>query len=118
MFLTDHPRGGVEEETVGLDIFRPQIVLIEEMLHASGGLEAPRAHEGAQRRIERKRAIAAAAQRRRQPALDAADGNARDEVREAAEGARREAFQHVVFGEPARPAVAFDQEIALLAVER
>src|SRR5580658_10617665 len=118
MFLADHPRRSVEEKTVRFDIFRAQIVLIEEMLHAGRGLEALRAHEGAERRIERKRAITAAPQRRRQSALDSAGGNAGDEVREAAEGTRREAFQHVVFGEPAWSAIAFDQEIALLAVER
>ncbi len=118
VLLADHPRRSVEEETVGLDRFRAQIVLVVEMLHAGRGLEAARAHEGAERRIEREGAIAAAPQRRRQPAIDAAGGDAGHEIGEAAERARRQALQHIVFGEPARAAVAFDQEIALLAVER
>ena len=52
MFVLDHLRGGIEEETVGLDLFGAEIVLIEEVLHAGRGLVAARAHEGAKRRIE------------------------------------------------------------------
>src|SRR5579862_8882081 len=118
VLLLDHLRRGIEEKTVRLDIFGAEIVLIVEMLHAGRGLVATRAHERAERRIEREGAIAAAAQRRRQSALDASGGDPGHEIREAAERARRQAFQYVVFGEPARAAIAFDQEVALLAVER
>src|SRR5712672_2838417 len=87
------------------------------MLDAGGGLEAARAHEGAIGRIERDRVVAAAAQRQRQSALDAARGDPRHEVGEAPERARRQAGEHIVFGEPARPAIALGQEFSLLAVE-
>ena len=68
-FLLDHSRRGVEEETVGLELARAEIVPVVETLHAGGGLEAARAHERAERRIERERAIAAAAQRGGSPRL-------------------------------------------------
>src|SRR5205085_1214339 len=63
------------------------------------------------------RVIAAAAQRQRQSALDPAGGDARHEISEPAERARREACQHVVFGEPARTAIALGKEAALFAVD-
>ena len=81
-------------------------------------LETARAHERAEGRIERNRVVAAAAQRQRQSALDAARGDAGDEIGEPAERARRQPGEHVVFGEPARAAIALGQELALLAVER
>ena len=62
--------------------------------------------------------VAAAAQRQRQSALDAAGGNAGHEIGKPAERARREPGEHVVFGEPARAAIALGQELARLAVVR
>ena len=88
------------------------------MLDAGGGLETARAHERAIGRIERDGAVAAAAQRQRQAALDAARGDAGHEIGKPAERARRQPGEHVVFGEPARAAIALGQELALLAVER
>src|SRR6516225_1603234 len=116
--FADHACGRVEEEAIRLQIPGAEVVLIVEVLHARRGLKIPRAHESAERRIKRKRAIAAALQRRRQAAIDAAGGNARHEISKTAERTRRQPRQHVVLGEPARPAIAFYQKIALLAVER
>jgi hypothetical protein len=48
-FLLDHARRRFIEETVGLDAAGAEIMLIEETLHAGRGLEAARAHEGAER---------------------------------------------------------------------
>src|ERR1700730_14377182 len=62
----DHLCCLVVEKRVGLD--------------AGGLLETARAHEGAARRVKRKRLVAAALQRVRQTALDAASGNAGDEI--------------------------------------
>ena len=115
--LGDQPHGLVVEEAVRLDVPGAEIARIEEVLDAGGGLEAARAHEGAIGRIERQRAVAAAAQRQRQPALDPPRGDAGDEIGEAAERARRQAGQHVVLGHPARAAAALGEELALLAVE-
>ena len=42
----------------------------------------------------------------------------RVKIGEAAERSRRQAREHIVLGVPARPAVALDQKITLLAVER
>ena len=55
----EHCRAGVEEKTIGLDR-RRRDVLVVETLHAGGGLEAARAHEGAERGIDRERAVTAA----------------------------------------------------------
>src|SRR5215469_18706075 len=90
---------------------------IVEMLDAGRGLEAARAHEGALRRIERERLVAAALERERQAAIDMAGRQPRHEIGEAAERARREPGQHVIFGVPARPAIALGEEGALAAVE-
>src|SRR4029077_20679479 len=49
-----HACGGVEEEAVWLQIPGAEVVLIVEALHAGRGLETPRAHESAQRRIKRE----------------------------------------------------------------
>ena len=108
----------VIEEAVGLDVPGAEIVRVIEVLDAGGQLETARAHEGAEGRIQRDRIVAAAAQRQRQAALDAARGDAGHEIGEPAERPRRQPGQHVVFGEPARPAIALGQEFALLAVER
>ena len=78
--------------------------------------KAARAHEGAIGRIERQRVVAAAAQRKRQAALDAPRGDAGHEIGEAAERARGQPGEHVIFGEPARPAIALGQEFALRPV--
>ena len=115
--LRDQLQRLVVEEAVGLDVLGAEIVRIEEVLDAGRGLEAARAHEGAIGRIERKRRVAAAAQRQRQAALDAARGDAGHEIGEAAERARRQPGEHVVFGEPARPAIALGEEFALDPVE-
>src|SRR5689334_19375981 len=116
--LGDRAGGGVEEEAVGLQIPRTEVVLIVEALHAGRRLEIPRAHERAERWIKRESAIATALQRRRQAAIDSSGRNARDKIGEAAERSRRQAREHIVLGVPARPAVALDQKITLLAVER
>ena len=108
----------VVKEAVGLDIFGAEIVGVVEMLDAGGGLETARAHEGAKGRIERQRIVAAAAQRQRQPALDPAGRDAGHEIGKAAERTRRKPGEHIVFGEPARAAIALGEEFALLAVER
>ena len=110
--------GLVVEEAVGLDVLGAEIVRVVEMLDAGGGLETARAHERAIGRIERDRFIAAAAQRQRQSALDAAGGDPGDEIGKPAERPRREPGQHIVFGEPARAAIALGQEFARRAVER
>src|SRR5207247_8070398 len=56
----NHSHRCIEEETVRFELARTEIVLLVETLHAGGGLEAARAHERAQSRIERNGAIAAA----------------------------------------------------------
>src|SRR6516165_10949525 len=117
MFV-DHSRRGIEEETVRFELARSEIVLVVETLHPGGGLETARAHEGAERRIEREGAITAASQRGRQAAVDAAGRNPGDEIGKTAEAAGRQSLEHVVFRVPARAAIAFDQEVPLLAVER
>ncbi len=88
------------------------------MLDAGGGLETARAHEGAIGRIERERVVAAAAQRQRQAALDPARRDAGDEIGEPAERTRRQPGEHIVFGEPARAAIALGEEFTRLAVGR
>ncbi len=110
--------GLVVEEAVRLDALRAEIARVVEVLNARGGLEAARAHEGAVGRIERDGAVAAAAQRQRQSALDPPRGDAGDEIGEAAERARRQAGQHVVLGHPAGAAAALGHELALAAVKR
>ena len=65
-------------------------LLGEEMLDAGRGLEAARAHEGAQRGIKRKRTIATASQCGGQPAPNAAGRYPCHEIGEAAERARGE----------------------------
>src|SRR6516165_12460619 len=117
MFV-DHSRRGIEEETVRFELARSEIVLVVETLHPGGGLETARAHEGAERGIEREGVITAASQRGRQAAIDAAGRNPGDEIGETAEAAGRQSFQHVVLSVPARAAIAFNQEVALLAVKR
>src|SRR5207248_3782912 len=111
----DHSRRGIEEETVRFELARTEIVLVVETLHAGGDLEAARAHERAQCRIERNGAVAAALQRGRQAPIDAAGRDPRDEKGKTAETAGRQSLQHVVFGVPARSAIALDEEVALLA---
>ena len=88
------------------------------MLDAGAGLEAARTHERAIGGIERDRAVAAAAQRQRQPALDPTGGEAGHEIGKPAERARGKSGEHIVFGEPARAAIALGQEAAFLAVIR
>src|SRR5262249_355875 len=114
----DHSRRGIEEETIRFKLARTEIMLVVEMLHTGGGLEKARAHERAERGIEREGAIAAASQRRRQAAIDAAGRNPGDEIGKPAEAAGRQSLEHVVLSVPARAAIALDQEVALLAVER
>ncbi|MBA7639787.1 hypothetical protein ES703_47447 [subsurface metagenome] len=108
----------VVEETIGLDALGAEILGIQEVLDSGRGVEAARAHEGAIGRIERRGVVAAAPQRHRQAALDPARRNAGDEIGEAAERARREPGEHVVFRQPAATAAALGKELALLAVER
>src|SRR3954453_1217110 len=108
----------VVEKAVGLDVLGAEIVGIIEMLDAGGGLETACAHESAIGGIERQGTVSATPQREWQSALDAPGGDARDEVREPSKGSRRQPRQHIVFGEPARPAIALGQKLALLAVER
>ena len=69
--LGDQLDGLVVEEAVRLDALRAEIARVVEVLDARGGLEAARAHESAIGRIEREGVVTAAAQRQRQPALDA-----------------------------------------------
>src|SRR5215469_10554579 len=114
----DHSRCGIKEETVRFDLARTEIVLVVETLHAGGSLETARAHERAERWIEREGAITAASQRGRQAAIDAAGRDSDDEIGKTAEAAGRQSLEHVVFSVPARAAIALDQEVALLAVER
>ena len=90
-FLRHQLQGLVVEEAVGLDVLGAEIVRVVEMLDAGGGLETARAHEGAIGRIERDRVVAAAAQRQRQSALDAARRDAGHEIGKPAERARRQA---------------------------
>ena len=104
----------VVEEAIGLDILGAEVARIEEALDAGRGLETARAHEGAIGRIERKRRVAAAAQRQRQAAFDAAGGDARHEVGKPAERARGETGEHIVFGEPARSAIALGENFRSL----
>src|SRR6185437_6470471 len=101
---------------VGLDVFGAEIMRVVETLDAGGELETARAHETAIGGIKRKRRVAAAAQRKRQAALDPARCNAGDEIGKAAERARGQAREHVIFGEPARPAIALGQKLSRLAV--
>ena len=60
VLLGNHSHRGIEEETVRFELARTEIVPVVETLHAGGDLEATRAHERAQCRIERNGAIAAA----------------------------------------------------------
>ena len=87
--LRHQVQGLVVEETVGFDVLGAEIVRVIEVLDTGRGLETARAHERAERRIQRDRVVAAAAQRQRQSALDAARGNAGHEIGEPAERARR-----------------------------
>src|SRR5262249_34802220 len=82
-------------EPVGLDAVGAERALIEKFLHAGRGLEAPRAHEGAERGIDRERAIAASTQRRWQPAFHPAGGDLRHVIGEASKRARRKAASTV-----------------------
>src|SRR5262249_61447099 len=91
--------------------------LIEKLLHPSRGLKIPGAHEGAERRIDREGAVAAAAQPRRQSARHATGGDLRHVIGEAPERARGKACEHVVLGIPAWTARPFADEVAALAVE-
>ena len=88
------------------------------MLDAGRGLETAGADERPEPGVEAVGLVAAAPQRIRQPALDPAGGDAGDGVGEPPVGAHREAGEHVVLGEPARPAGALDHERPRLAVGR
>src|SRR5262249_56890694 len=114
----DHPQRYIVVEPVGLVAVGAERTLIEKFLHAGRGLETSGAHEGAERRIDRVRAVAAAPQRRGQPALYPAGGNLRHIISEAPERARRETRKHVVLAVPARTARPFNNEVPGLAVER
>ena len=102
--------GIVVVERVRFDIRRRIIFDVIEMLDAGCGLEAARAQEGAEKRKQAEGAVAAPAQRIRQPPLHPAGGNAREEFGKAAIGARRKAGEHVVFGKNTRAARAFDHQ--------
>ena len=117
-FLRHQPQRRIVEEAVGLDILGVEIARIVELLDAGAGLEAARTHECAIGGIERDRAVAAAAQRQRQTALDPTGGEASHEIGKPAERARRKPGEHIVFGEPARAAIALGQKAAFLAVIR
>ena len=105
-------------EFVRLDVAGLEVLGVVEMIDAERLLEVARAEKGAEPGIDAVGAIAAVVQRVRQASRDAAGCDPRHELGEVAERARRQSAQHVVFGVPGRPAGAFDQERALLAVER
>src|SRR5262249_48771015 len=81
----EHACGGVEKETIRFQIPGAEVMLSVETLQTGLGLEISRAHKSTERRIKRKGAIAAALQRRRQTAVDAAGGNSRHKIGKAAE---------------------------------
>ena len=108
----------VEIEGVALEILGAEIGHVEIAPDAGRGLEGARAQEGAVERIEAEGLVAAMRQRRGQSAPDAAGGDARDGRCEASIGSRRQAGEHIVFREPARAAIALDDQLAGLAVKR
>ena len=118
LLALDHLQGLIVVEAIGFDVAGLHLVGIEKAADAGGLLELARAEKRAIGGIERDGLVAAAPQRLRQAALDAAGGDARDVIAEPAVGPRREAGQHVVFGVPGRAARALDQQRARLAVER
>src|SRR5947208_10341073 len=87
------------------------------MLDPCRSLKTAGVQKGSKSGIERKRPVAAPAERKRQAALNAPSGEAREKKGEASKRARRQAGQDIVFREPARAAIALDQEMPLLSVE-
>ena len=69
--------GLLEVEAVRLETARPQIRHVHIVLDAGCGLEAARAEKSAVERIKAERFVTATGQRMRQPARDAAGGDAR-----------------------------------------
>src|SRR5262245_64265050 len=78
----DHPQRYIVVEPVGLVAVGAERTLIEKFLHAGRGLETSGAHEGAERRIDRVRAVDAAPQRRGTPGLYPAGGTMRKIISE------------------------------------
>ena len=98
--------------------FTPIVGHVDELVDAGALLEGARAEEVAIGRIERDGLVAAALQRLRQSARDAAGGDPRDVEFQIAERARRQAGQHVELGVPGRAAGRLRDHGALLAVAR
>src|SRR5262249_3329764 len=115
--LFDHARGGIEIEMIRLEDVAAERLAIDEIFDADALVIRAGSEEAAVDRIDGVGAVAATLQGPWQPALDPAGRDAGDEELEAPVGARRQAREHVVFGVPARPSGALDQELARLAVE-
>src|SRR5713226_6472940 len=116
--LGDHAGGVVVIKNVGVGRAGAQLLGVEEMLDPGGGLETAGADEGARPGIEGVGLVAAPSQCMGQAALDAADGEPGGGLGKTSIGAHRQPGEHVVFGEPARPAGALDHERAQPAVGR
>ena len=110
-------QGLVVKKMVGLDIARAHFLGIDHAPDAGRVLVGARGEERSRRGIQAEGLVAATPQRLRQAALDAVGRDARDKELHVSEGARRQSRQHVVFGEPGRPAGAFHEERARLAVD-
>src|SRR5262245_11630427 len=108
----------VEIEAVALEILSAKIGHVEIAADAGRLLEGARAQEGTVEWVEAKGLVTAVRKRGGQSALNAAGGDARDRSRETPIGSCREAGEHIIFREPAGAAIAFDDQLARLAVKR
>src|SRR5262245_63883099 len=108
----------VEIEAVALEILSAKIGHVEIAADAGRLLEGARAQESTVEWIEAKGLVTAVRKRGGQSALNAAGGDARDRSRETPIGSCREAGEHIIFREPAGAAIAFDDQLARLAVKR
>jgi len=113
----DQARGVVVVERVGLEYMASGVDAVDEMLHAGALAERAGGQKAADHRKDREGPVAAAGERARQAARHPPGGDGGDEKLERSIGARGQAGEHVVFGEPARAAGPFHQKFPRLAVE-
>ena len=105
-------------EFVWFDLAGLEIPGVVEVIDAERLLETARAEKRTEPGIDAVSAVTAVMKRVRQAARDASGGDPRHELGEMTVGTHRQSAEHIIFGVPGRSAGAFDQEGALLAVER
>src|SRR5262249_23667796 len=89
------------EDAVHSRVFGCQLLHVEKMLDARGGMEAAGVREGSEPRIQAVGGVAAVSQHMRQSAFDMTSSQPGYRIGEAAVGAHGKPCEHVIFGIPA-----------------